>query len=103
MKELQQAVGVYPRSCACCVPLPGLIGKRRSGSFEIAEQRQGTFTTKQAKAAGFGENTYPCHGRVYIATVRPLEFWYRTRLVQTRDGEIPANLQCDDDQIQNRA
>ena len=29
--------------------------------FEIAEQQQGFFTTKQAKAAGFAENTHPYH------------------------------------------
>jgi len=29
--------------------------------FEFAEQQQGYFTAKQAKAAGFGENTHPYH------------------------------------------
>ena len=29
--------------------------------FEIAEQQQGFFTTKQAKTAGFAENTHPYH------------------------------------------
>jgi predicted transcriptional regulator of viral defense system len=29
--------------------------------FEIAEGQQGFFTTKQAKAAGFAENTHPYH------------------------------------------
>ena len=29
--------------------------------YEIAEVRQGFFTTKQAKAAGFAENTHPYH------------------------------------------
>ena len=29
--------------------------------FEVAEQQQGYFTTKQAKAAGFAENTHPYH------------------------------------------
>lgn len=29
--------------------------------FEIAEDQQGFFTTKQAKAAGFAENTHPYH------------------------------------------
>jgi hypothetical protein len=29
--------------------------------FDIAEQQQGFFTTKQAKAAGFAENTHPYH------------------------------------------
>jgi Transcriptional regulator, AbiEi antitoxin len=32
--------------------------------FEFAEQQQGYFTTKQAKAAGFAENTHPYHARV---------------------------------------
>jgi Transcriptional regulator, AbiEi antitoxin len=29
--------------------------------FEFAEQQQGYFTTKQAKSAGFAENTHPYH------------------------------------------
>ncbi|HEY3439696.1 MAG TPA: type IV toxin-antitoxin system AbiEi family antitoxin domain-containing protein [Paludibaculum sp.] len=29
--------------------------------FEIADQQQGFFTTKQAKTAGFAENTHPYH------------------------------------------
>src|SRR5580700_3261169 len=29
--------------------------------YEIAEDQQGFFTTKQAKAAGFAENTHPYH------------------------------------------
>jgi predicted transcriptional regulator of viral defense system len=29
--------------------------------FELAEQQQGFFTTKQAKTAGFAENTHPYH------------------------------------------
>lgn len=29
--------------------------------FELAQQSQGFFTTKQAKAAGFAENTHPYH------------------------------------------
>ena len=32
--------------------------------FEIAEQQQGFFTTKQAKTAGFAENTHPYHVQV---------------------------------------
>jgi predicted transcriptional regulator of viral defense system len=32
--------------------------------FEIAEQQQGFFTTKQARAAGFAENTHPYHVQV---------------------------------------
>src|ERR1700688_179299 len=31
--------------------------------YEIAEAQQGFFTTKQAKAAGFAENTHPYHVR----------------------------------------
>jgi hypothetical protein len=29
--------------------------------YEIAEDQQGFFTTKQAKATGFAENTHPYH------------------------------------------
>src|ERR1039458_5406008 len=32
--------------------------------FEFAEQQQGFFTTKQAKTAGFAENTHPYHVQV---------------------------------------
>src|SRR5450755_4235625 len=32
--------------------------------FEIAETQEGFFTTKQAKAAGFAENTHPYHVQV---------------------------------------
>jgi hypothetical protein len=32
--------------------------------FEIAEGQKGFFTTKQAKAAGFAENTHPYHVQV---------------------------------------
>lgn len=32
--------------------------------FELAEEQQGFFTTKQAKAAGFAENTHPYHVQV---------------------------------------
>jgi hypothetical protein len=32
--------------------------------FEVAEEQQGFFTTKQAKAAGFAENTHPYHVQV---------------------------------------
>jgi predicted transcriptional regulator of viral defense system len=32
--------------------------------YEVAEAQQGFFTTKQAKAAGFGENTHPYHVQV---------------------------------------
>jgi len=38
-------------------------GRRESAKrlYEIAEGQQGFFTTKQAKAAGFAENTHPYH------------------------------------------
>ena len=38
-------------------------GRREAGKrlYEIAEDQQGFFTTKQAKAAGFAENTHPYH------------------------------------------
>jgi hypothetical protein len=32
--------------------------------FEVAEQQQGYFTTKQAKAAGFAGNPHPYHVKV---------------------------------------
>ena len=32
--------------------------------YEVAEDQQGLFTTKQAKAAGFAENTHPYHVQV---------------------------------------
>ncbi len=32
--------------------------------FEVADQQQGYFTAKQAKAAGFAENTHPYHVQV---------------------------------------
>jgi predicted transcriptional regulator of viral defense system len=43
------------------------MGKERKEAakrlYEIAEDQQGFFTTKQAKAAGFAENTHPYHVR----------------------------------------
>jgi len=38
-------------------------GRKQSAKrlYEIAEAQQGFFTTKQAKAAGFAENTHPYH------------------------------------------
>ena len=52
--------------------------------FEIAEQQQGFFTTKQAKAAGFAENTHPYHVRVgnWIREYRGI---YRLALFPTMD------------------
>jgi predicted transcriptional regulator of viral defense system len=52
--------------------------------FEIAEQQQGFFTTKQAKAAGFAENTHPYHVQVgnWIREYRGI---YRLALFPTTD------------------
>ena len=52
--------------------------------FEFAEQQQGYFTTKQAKAAGFAENTHPYHVRVgnWIREHRGI---YRLALFPTAD------------------
>ena len=41
-----------------------MVRERREAAtrlYEIAEDQQGFFTTKQAKAAGFAENTHPYH------------------------------------------
>jgi predicted transcriptional regulator of viral defense system len=52
--------------------------------FEIAEQQQGFFTAKQAKAAGFAENTHPYHVQVgnWIREYRGI---YRLALFPTTD------------------
>ena len=52
--------------------------------FEIAEEQQGFFTTKQAKAAGFAENTHPYHVQVgnWIREHRGI---YRLSLFPTPD------------------
>ena len=52
--------------------------------FEIAEQQQGFFSTKQAKAAGFAENTHPYHVQVgnWIREYRGI---YRLALFPTTD------------------
>jgi len=52
--------------------------------FEFAEQQQGFFTTKQAKAAGFAENTHPYHVQVgnWIREHRGI---YRLALFPTAD------------------
>src|SRR5712692_1612486 len=52
--------------------------------FEFAEQQQGFFTTKQAKAAGFAENTHPYHVQVgnWIREHRGI---YRLDLFPTAD------------------
>ena len=52
--------------------------------FEIAEQQQGFFTTKQAKAAGFAENTHPYHVQVGN-WVREHRGIYRLALFPTAD------------------
>jgi predicted transcriptional regulator of viral defense system len=52
--------------------------------FEFAEQQQGFFTTKQAKAAGFAQNTHPYHVQVgnWIREHRGI---YRLALFATAD------------------
>src|ERR1700720_1112631 len=52
--------------------------------FEVAEQQQGFFTTKQAKAAGFAENTHPYHVQVGNWT-REHRGIYRLALFPTTD------------------
>lgn len=52
--------------------------------FELAEQQQGFFTAKQAKSAGFAENTHPYHVQVgnWIREHRGI---YRLALFPTAD------------------
>jgi len=52
--------------------------------FDIADQQQGFFTTKQAKAAGFAENTHPYHVQVGNWT-REHRGIYRLALYPTTD------------------
>ena len=52
--------------------------------FEVAEQQQGFFTTKQAKAAGFAENTHTYHVQVGN-WVREHRGIYRLTLFPTTD------------------
>ncbi len=52
--------------------------------FEVAEQQQGFFTTKQAKAAGFAENTDPYHVQVGN-WIREHHGIYRLALFPTTD------------------
>src|SRR4029453_4144563 len=52
--------------------------------FEIAEQQQGFFTAKQAKEAGFAENTHPYHVQVGN-WVREHRGIYRLALFPTAD------------------
>lgn len=57
--------------------------------FRLAEQQQGFFTAKQAKAAGFAENTHPYHVQVgnWIREHRGI---YRLALFPTTDRpELP--------------
>ena len=52
--------------------------------FEAAEQQQGFFTTKQAKAAGFAENTHPYH--VHVGNwIREYRGIYRLALFPATD------------------
>ena len=52
--------------------------------FEVAEQQQGFFTTKQAKTAGFAENTHPYH--VHVGNwIREHRGIYRLALFPTAD------------------
>src|SRR6266481_9359491 len=52
--------------------------------YEIAEGQQGFFTTKQAKAAGFAENTHPYH--VHVGNwIREHRGIYRLTLFPTTD------------------
>ena len=52
--------------------------------FEVAEQQQGFFTTKQAKAAGFAETTHPYH--VQSGTwIRDYRGVYRVALFPSSD------------------
>ena len=51
---------IHQNSCSIVLMTP----PRQEASqrlFEFAEQQQGYFTTKQAKAAGYAENTHPYH------------------------------------------
>jgi hypothetical protein len=52
--------------------------------FDFAEQQQGFFTTKQAKAAGFAENTHPYHVQAGN-WVRERRGVYRLALFPTAD------------------
>src|ERR1700688_248598 len=52
--------------------------------FEIAETQEGFFTAKQAKAAGFAENTHPYHVQVGN-WIRDLRGIYRLALFPTTD------------------
>lgn len=52
--------------------------------FDLAEQQQGFFTTKQAKASGFAENTHPYHVRTRT-WIREHRGIYRLALFPTSD------------------
>ena len=55
-RDLAQYITLF---VVLCMPEPRSLAHRRL--YEIAEGQQGFFTTKQAKAAGFEENTHPYH------------------------------------------
>ena len=81
--------------------------------YEIAEGQQGFFTTKQAKAAGFAENTHPYHvqagnwirehrGIYRLANFpqgeRPdLMLWYLWRKHPRLDSQLKRALEGTDD------
>src|SRR5580698_8648238 len=55
-------LNLLQKSCSLCMAQSHREASRRL--FEIAEQQQGYYTAKQAKAAGFAENTHPYHVKV---------------------------------------
>jgi hypothetical protein len=61
--------------------------------FEIAEQQQGFFTTKQAKAAGFAESTHPYHVQA-VNWIREHRGIYRLALFPTTDRPGPVLWHC---------
>jgi predicted transcriptional regulator of viral defense system len=63
LEELVCQVGYYIKKVVVlCMAQSHREASRRL--FEYADQQQGFFTAKQAKAAGFAENTHPYHVRV---------------------------------------
>ena len=61
--------------------------------YEMAEGQQGFFTTKQAKAAGFAENTHPYHVQAgnWIREHRGIYRLATIRLQQSAD-QVSARL-----------
>src|SRR5579872_6301173 len=56
-----QASCIMPQ-ISCSIVLMAQVRQEASRRlFDLAEQQQGYFTTKQAKTAGFAENTHPYH------------------------------------------